>query len=212
MALAVPLSNRLTRIVAARPEFRADAEPFAHAYPHHRAQRAGGCLEIASARGDNAHCYLVRYGSTRANLSLTAGRGATDFGNLVLTAVRHFSGAYRITSLMLSTGEPWRRDFSSRVTIGHMWHYHLAIAAHGDSYKERLMALLDVPAPMAGSIKEVLVAPGDRVAAGQEILVLESMKMEIPVESPGGGTVLEVHVAPSQRIDEGQLLLRIETA
>ncbi len=74
------------------------------------------------------------------------------------------------------------------------------------------MALLDVPAPMAGSIKEVLVAPGDRVAAGQEILVLESMKMEIPVESPGGGTVSEVHVAPSQRIDEGQLLLRIETA
>ncbi|MBE7519082.1 MAG: acetyl-CoA carboxylase biotin carboxyl carrier protein subunit [Thermoflexaceae bacterium] len=72
------------------------------------------------------------------------------------------------------------------------------------------MASLDVPAPMAGSIKEVLVAAGDRVAEGQEIIVLESMKMEIPVESPATGTVSEVLIAPSARIDEGQLLLRIE--
>lgn len=58
------------------------------------------------------------------------------------------------------------------------------------------MASLDVPAPMAGSIKEVLVAAGDRVAEGQEIIVLESMKMEIPVESPATGTVSEVLIAP----------------
>lgn len=72
------------------------------------------------------------------------------------------------------------------------------------------MSVLDVPAPMAGSIKEVLVANGDEVREGQEILVLESMKMEIPVESPATGTVAETLVAPPQQISEGQVLLRIE--
>lgn len=72
------------------------------------------------------------------------------------------------------------------------------------------MATIDLPAPMAGSVKELLVAPGDAVRERQELLVLESMKMEIPVESPSAGTVVEILVTPPQRIDEGQVLLRIE--
>ena len=72
------------------------------------------------------------------------------------------------------------------------------------------MARIDVSAPMAGAIKEVLVAAGERVAEGQELLILESMKMEIPVESPAAGTVAEVLVAPPQTIAEGQVLLRLE--
>jgi pyruvate carboxylase subunit B len=72
------------------------------------------------------------------------------------------------------------------------------------------MATIDLPAPMAGSVKELLVAPGDVVRERQELLVLESMKMEIPVESPSAGTVVEILVTPPQRIDEGQVLLRIE--
>ncbi len=72
------------------------------------------------------------------------------------------------------------------------------------------MARVDVSAPMAGSIKEVLVAVGERVAEGQELLTLESMKMEIPVESPAAGTVTEVLVAPLQTIKEGQVLLRLD--
>jgi biotin carboxyl carrier protein len=72
------------------------------------------------------------------------------------------------------------------------------------------MALVNVPAPMAGSIMEVLVTVGESVSLGQEILVIESMKMEIPVESPAAGRVTEVLVGPQQTIDEGQILLRIE--
>ena len=72
------------------------------------------------------------------------------------------------------------------------------------------MALVDLPSPMSGSILEVLVAPGDAVSAGQEVVVLESMKMEIPVEAPSAGTVSEVLVTPEQTVDEGDLLLRIE--
>jgi len=72
------------------------------------------------------------------------------------------------------------------------------------------MATIDLPAPMAGSVKELLVAGGDVVRARQELLILESMKMEIPVESPSAGTVTEILVTAPQRIDEGQVLLRIE--
>lgn len=72
------------------------------------------------------------------------------------------------------------------------------------------MAIQEIPAPMTGTVLEVLVSPGERVNAGQEVLVVESMKMEIPIESPAVGTVAEVLVAPQQRIEEGQLVLRIE--
>jgi acetyl-CoA carboxylase biotin carboxyl carrier protein len=54
------------------------------------------------------------------------------------------------------------------------------------------------------------VQPGDAVAKDQELLIIESMKMEIPVESPGGGRVTEVLVGATQQVDEGQVLLRLE--
>ncbi|HKS92005.1 MAG TPA: biotin/lipoyl-containing protein [Tepidiformaceae bacterium] len=69
---------------------------------------------------------------------------------------------------------------------------------------------MDIPAPMSGSVIELLVAVGDAVSVGQELLIIESMKMEIPLESPGAGTVAEIVVAPPQPVSEGELLLRIE--
>jgi acetyl-CoA carboxylase biotin carboxyl carrier protein len=71
------------------------------------------------------------------------------------------------------------------------------------------MRIVEVPAPMGGSVKELLVAVGDSVRVRQEILVLESMKLEIPVESPVTGRVAEILVDAPQKIDEGQLLIRI---
>ena len=72
------------------------------------------------------------------------------------------------------------------------------------------MAIQDVPSPMTGTVKELLVAVGDRVNAGEEIVIIESMKMEIPVESPAAGTIAEFIVQPPQRIEEGDPLLRLE--
>jgi biotin carboxyl carrier protein len=72
------------------------------------------------------------------------------------------------------------------------------------------MPIIDIPAPMAGSLKELLVAPGDTVAAGDELLIIESMKMEIPLESPSSGRIAEIVVDPPSRIDEGQVLLRLD--
>ncbi|MEP7217022.1 MAG: acetyl-CoA carboxylase biotin carboxyl carrier protein subunit, partial [Anaerolineaceae bacterium] len=69
------------------------------------------------------------------------------------------------------------------------------------------MPTIEIPAPMAGSLKELLVAVGDSVAEGDELLVIESMKMEIPLESPASGRVSEILTAAAQQIDEGQVLL-----
>ena len=65
---------------------------------------------------------------------------------------------------------------------------------------------------MAGSVKEVLVAVGDTVSEGQEVLIIESMKMEIPVESTATGTVTEIFVTPSQAVEEGFPLLRLSVS
>ena len=73
------------------------------------------------------------------------------------------------------------------------------------------MAIHDIPAPMTGTVLEVNVRVGEQVNAGQELLVVESMKMEIPLESPSAGTIAEVLVAPQQRIEEGELVLRLES-
>lgn len=67
----------------------------------------------------------------------------------------------------------------------------------------------DVASPVPGSVLEVLVAPGDAVAAGQEMAVVESMKMEIAVEAPVAGTVAEVLAAVSDSVQEGQVLFRL---
>ena len=72
------------------------------------------------------------------------------------------------------------------------------------------MASINIPAPMAGSVKEILVAVGDAVTEGQELLILESMKMEIPVESTAPGTVTEILVEPPQALEEGQVLMRLD--
>lgn len=72
------------------------------------------------------------------------------------------------------------------------------------------MATQDIPAPMTGTVLEILVNVGDRVNEGEELVIIESMKMEIPVESPVTGTVAEVVAAVAAPIEEGSLLLRLE--
>jgi biotin carboxyl carrier protein len=68
-----------------------------------------------------------------------------------------------------------------------------------------------VRADMGANVWKVLVAAGDAVAADQVLAILESMKMEIPVESPAAGTVAEVLIAEGQTIAEDQPMFRIES-
>ncbi|MGN6251456.1 MAG: biotin/lipoyl-binding carrier protein [Marmoricola sp.] len=68
-----------------------------------------------------------------------------------------------------------------------------------------------VPAPlvaeMVASVLQVTVAPGDVVAVGDTVCLLESMKMEIPVVAEEPGSVLEVKVVPGDVVSEGDVLV-----
>ncbi|MBD7936829.1 acetyl-CoA carboxylase biotin carboxyl carrier protein subunit [Cytobacillus sp. Sa5YUA1] len=68
----------------------------------------------------------------------------------------------------------------------------------------------EIVANMAGTVLNVLVAKGDEITAGQEVLVLESMKMEIPIESNQGGKVAELKVNIGDFVNEGDSLLVLE--
>lgn len=65
-------------------------------------------------------------------------------------------------------------------------------------------------APMAGVVKEVLVASGDKVTEGQRVLVMEAMKMDVYVNAPVTGTVNAVSAAVGVAVDGGNVLLTIE--
>jgi acetyl/propionyl-CoA carboxylase alpha subunit len=67
-----------------------------------------------------------------------------------------------------------------------------------------------VTAPMPGTILRVEVEEGDEIQARRPLVVLEAMKMEIPVHSPFDGTVSAVHVAEGDRVAGGALLVELE--
>ena len=64
----------------------------------------------------------------------------------------------------------------------------------------------DIKAHITGVVFQIVARPGDTVEAGDPVIVLESMKMEIPVESPRAGSVKEVRVEEGQTVQEGETL------
>ena len=67
-----------------------------------------------------------------------------------------------------------------------------------------------IKAHITGTVWKIEVKVGDAVSEGTVVAILESMKMEIPVESPVGGTVAEVSVAPNDQVQEGDLIAVID--
>ena len=67
----------------------------------------------------------------------------------------------------------------------------------------------EVKSEVGGSVWKIEVTVGQAVAEGETLLIVESMKMEIPLASPLAGTVKEIRVAESDMVDEDQVLLII---
>jgi acetyl-CoA carboxylase biotin carboxyl carrier protein len=61
----------------------------------------------------------------------------------------------------------------------------------------------DVKAHITGVVFQITSKVGDAVAVGDPVIVLESMKMEIPVEAPRAGKIREIKVAEGQTVQEG---------
>lgn len=64
-------------------------------------------------------------------------------------------------------------------------------------------------APLTAIVYQILVSPGDQVTTGTEIMILEAMKMEIPVEAESSGTVAKVLVQEGDSVQEGELLIEL---
>ena len=68
----------------------------------------------------------------------------------------------------------------------------------------------EIKAHITGVVFQIVAHPGDRVDAGDPVIVLESMKMEIPVESPRPGAVKEIRVQEGQTVQEGDTVAVLE--
>ncbi|WP_077617721.1 acetyl-CoA carboxylase biotin carboxyl carrier protein subunit [Bacillus sinesaloumensis] len=68
----------------------------------------------------------------------------------------------------------------------------------------------EITASMAGTVLQVLVTVGDEVSEGQVVVMLESMKMEIPIESEQAGTVTTVNINSGDFVNEEDVLLVLE--
>lgn len=69
--------------------------------------------------------------------------------------------------------------------------------------------MTEIRAEIAATVWKVEVSRGQPVAQNDELIILESMKMEIPVIATAAGTVAEVHVGPDDRVNEGDLLITL---
>jgi biotin carboxyl carrier protein len=72
------------------------------------------------------------------------------------------------------------------------------------------MASIEVKSDITGTVWKVLKNAGEPVEADEPIVILESMKMEIPVASPEPGVITEVLVREKEIVGEGAVIVRIE--
>jgi acetyl-CoA carboxylase biotin carboxyl carrier protein len=70
--------------------------------------------------------------------------------------------------------------------------------------------VIEIEAHITGTVWKVEVAVGDTVAEGDTVVILESMKMEMPVEAEDPGTVREIRCGEGQSVSEGDVLVVLD--
>jgi biotin carboxyl carrier protein len=108
-----------------------------------------------------------------------------------------------------------RRRGGAIVTVGrHIFDYTVErwrpALAQRDRRKEAKAGAHRIQAPMTGSIVEVLCKEGDQVAAGDVVLIIESMKMNNEMRAPADGTITDLSVKAGDRVTAGKVLLVVQ--
>ena len=70
--------------------------------------------------------------------------------------------------------------------------------------------MAEIEAHITGTVWKIEVAVGDQVSDGDTVVILESMKMEMPVEAEDDGTVAEIQCEEGQSVQEGDVLVVLE--
>jgi len=69
---------------------------------------------------------------------------------------------------------------------------------------------VQIKAELAGNLWKIVVREGQQVQVDETLMILESMKMEIPVTSPSTGRVIKIHAREGDTVQEGQLLIEVD--
>lgn len=88
-------------------------------------------------------------------------------------------------------------------------HYTLTVVNAKSRARKRSAGSGDLTAQMPGQVIAVQVAEGDSVTAGQTLVILEAMKMEIRVSAPSDGVVKKLHVQQGTVVERGQVLVEV---
>ena len=72
------------------------------------------------------------------------------------------------------------------------------------------MAKMEVESEVTGNVWKILVEEGSKVTSGDVVMILESMKMEIPVEAPADGAIAELLVQEEAQVEEDQVVAVID--
>ncbi len=96
-------------------------------------------------------------------------------------------------------------------------HHEVKIADHFDLLVKKMglsaniiHKISEIKAPMPGLVLSIAVEPGMEVVQGDQLLILEAMKMENVIKSPGEGKVKKIHVAKGKAVEKGELLIEME--
>jgi biotin carboxyl carrier protein len=106
----------------------------------------------------------------------------------------------------------WSEDTNSlRVTVGgRVFAASIIDRKHRRTAEQRLEGPQQITAPMPGKVVRVLLRPGDAVAAGQGVIVVEAMKMQNEIKSTKAGRIREIRVAEGESVNNKQVLAVVE--
>lgn len=148
----------------------------------------------------------------------------TSGAEVSLSTISHDDEAVKIGEVQITADERPQRawltiDGVTRlahcVKVGDDWWVHLDGAIHVLSVSEAGASSADtsggLTAPMPGKVLEVLVEEGRRVKAGQDLIVLEAMKMEHRISAAEPGLVASINFQAGEQVEAGDVLIEIES-